>query len=259
MEDVKLQQLHDALAKLAPKGHSGGLGLGSRALLGKVAHRDPSLPQNPLYMNFVRAGSCIGQYHKRNFEEDSAESGENSDNKKDEKSEKKKTKKEKKENKEKKEKKVKKDKKEEKTKPIDAITEEVTLSKKKSKNSKEFLVVDQTEKLEANEVSAIHTSERSTLQVVDESNTKKKKKGEKKGKVTEEAKADHIADHTRNVNFANVDKEEDAQHQDEEAGRKKKDKKRKRELTEAAVETDVAAVEELEVPKDKKKKKKSKE
>jgi hypothetical protein len=31
--------------------------------------RDPTLPDNILYSNFVRAGSGLGQYHKRNFNE----------------------------------------------------------------------------------------------------------------------------------------------------------------------------------------------
>ena len=52
MEAEKLQKLHDTLLKLAPKGKFGGLGLSS---LNKYARsKDPTLPDNPLYMNFVR-------------------------------------------------------------------------------------------------------------------------------------------------------------------------------------------------------------
>lgn len=61
METEKLQRLHDTLAKLAPRGKVGGLGLSS--LSGRVKQHDPSLPQNALYANFVRSGA----YHKRNF------------------------------------------------------------------------------------------------------------------------------------------------------------------------------------------------
>ena len=32
---------------------------------------DPTLPDNPLYRNFVRAGSGLGQYHKKSFDSDS--------------------------------------------------------------------------------------------------------------------------------------------------------------------------------------------
>ena len=47
-------------------GKFGGLGFQSRPRLG--CRRDPTLPDNLLYANFVRAGSCLGQYHKRDFE-----------------------------------------------------------------------------------------------------------------------------------------------------------------------------------------------
>ena len=53
-------------------GKFGGLGFQSRPRLG--GRRDPTLPDNPLYANFVRAGSCLGQYHKRDFEENQGES-----------------------------------------------------------------------------------------------------------------------------------------------------------------------------------------
>jgi hypothetical protein len=63
MEDEKLERLHAALSKLAPRGKVGGLGYSSKLSTRKFV--DPSLPDNPLYRNFVRAGSCIGIYHKR--------------------------------------------------------------------------------------------------------------------------------------------------------------------------------------------------
>ena len=53
--------------KLAPKGKVGGLGYLSKNLINKKL--DPSLPNNPLYRNFVRQGSCIGQYHKKKFDD----------------------------------------------------------------------------------------------------------------------------------------------------------------------------------------------
>eukprot|EP01039_Chlorochromonas_danica_P021709 gene21709-26834_t len=63
MEEEKMQRLYDTLAKLAPK-HASGLGMLKG--VGHIAHRrDETLPQNPLYSRFVRAGSGIGQYHKR--------------------------------------------------------------------------------------------------------------------------------------------------------------------------------------------------
>ena len=67
MEEEKLQRLHDTLAKLAPRGKSGGLGLNAFSKQGQK--RDPTLPNNALYSYFVRAGSGGGQYHKRKFEE----------------------------------------------------------------------------------------------------------------------------------------------------------------------------------------------
>jgi hypothetical protein len=69
MEAEKLQRLHDTLAKLAPRGKVGGLGLNSFA--GKGKQVDPTLPQNALYSHFVRAGT----QHKRKF----AEEDENAD------------------------------------------------------------------------------------------------------------------------------------------------------------------------------------
>ena len=44
--------------------------------------KDPSLPQNALYSNFVRAGSGLGLYHKRKF--DNPEDGEEEDEKRSE-------------------------------------------------------------------------------------------------------------------------------------------------------------------------------
>ena len=72
MEDEKLERLHATLLKLAPKGKVGGLGFAARA--GKNNVRDPTLPDNPLYRNFVRAGSGLGQYHKKDFDSDSSDS-----------------------------------------------------------------------------------------------------------------------------------------------------------------------------------------
>ena len=63
MELEKQQRLHDTLAKLAPKGKYGGLGSGGVGTARRK--RSDSLPDNPLYSNFVRAGAG----HKRNFEE----------------------------------------------------------------------------------------------------------------------------------------------------------------------------------------------
>ncbi len=65
MEDEKLQRLHDTLSKLAPRGKVGGLGFTSFAKQAKG--RDSTLPNNPLYSHFVRAGHGEGQYHKRKF------------------------------------------------------------------------------------------------------------------------------------------------------------------------------------------------
>jgi hypothetical protein len=63
MDSTKLQRLHDTLQKLAPKGKFGGLGLSSLVKAGK--RLDSSLPNNPLYRNFVRAG----HHHKRTLDE----------------------------------------------------------------------------------------------------------------------------------------------------------------------------------------------
>jgi hypothetical protein len=68
MEAEKLQRLHDSLSKLAPKGRSGGLGLGGLGKERGAGAKDTSLPQNPLYANFVRAG-----YFKRKFDDDGDE------------------------------------------------------------------------------------------------------------------------------------------------------------------------------------------
>jgi hypothetical protein len=124
MEAEKLQRLHDTLSKLAPRGKVGGLGLGVKGLKA-VPPKDPTLPNNPLYANFVRAGSGFGQYHKRKFDnmeeedqdavdtmDDKKKSKKEKKSKKDkedaasEKADKKEKKKAKKENKEKKEKKA---------------------------------------------------------------------------------------------------------------------------------------------------------
>jgi hypothetical protein len=71
MEAEKLQRYHDTLAKLAPKGHHGGLGRFGNMLGGHGKPRDPTLPNNALYANFVRAG----HFHKRSFEADFTETG----------------------------------------------------------------------------------------------------------------------------------------------------------------------------------------
>mmetsp|Transcript_18512 Transcript_18512/g.18595 ORF Transcript_18512/g.18595 Transcript_18512/m.18595 type:complete len:92 (-) Transcript_18512:755-1030(-) len=68
MEADKLQRLHETLTKLAPRGKIGGLGFNSFAKQAKS--KDDGLPKNALYSYFVRAGSGLGQYHKRDFQED---------------------------------------------------------------------------------------------------------------------------------------------------------------------------------------------
>jgi hypothetical protein len=68
MDTEKLQRLYDTLEKLRPKGKYGGLGQGGLHL-GQRKQHDPTLPNNPLYSNFVRAGA----FHKRTFDEDAAE------------------------------------------------------------------------------------------------------------------------------------------------------------------------------------------
>ena len=64
MELEKQQRLYDTLQKLAPKGKFGGLG--SSGLGAATKKRSDSLPDNPLYANFIRAGTG----HKRKFDED---------------------------------------------------------------------------------------------------------------------------------------------------------------------------------------------
>ena len=86
----------------APKGKVGGLGYSSKLSTRKFV--DTTLPDNPLYRNFVRAGSCIGLYHKRfdetkdedrNEDEDSAAENKKKRKKKDKKKKDKKSKKKK--------------------------------------------------------------------------------------------------------------------------------------------------------------------
>ena len=67
MEAEKLERLHSTLMKLAPKGKVGGLGYASHST--RKVGRDETLPNNALYNNFVRAGSTLGQYHKKKFDE----------------------------------------------------------------------------------------------------------------------------------------------------------------------------------------------
>ena len=64
MELSKQQRLYDTLQKLAPKGKFGGLG--SSGLGAASRKRSDSLPDNPLYANFIRAGAG----HKRTFKEE---------------------------------------------------------------------------------------------------------------------------------------------------------------------------------------------
>ena len=64
MELEKQQRLYDTLQKLAPKGRFGGLG--SSGLGAATKKRSDSLPDNPLYANFIRAGTG----HKRTFDDD---------------------------------------------------------------------------------------------------------------------------------------------------------------------------------------------
>jgi len=72
METEKLQRLYDTLEKLRPKGKYGGLGNGSVYAGQRKAH-DPTLPNNPLYSNFVRPGA----FHKRGFDENESKEDEN--------------------------------------------------------------------------------------------------------------------------------------------------------------------------------------
>jgi hypothetical protein len=46
MEDWKLQQLHDTLAKLRPSGNHGGLGVRSQTIGIGHKHKDNGLPKN---------------------------------------------------------------------------------------------------------------------------------------------------------------------------------------------------------------------
>lgn len=64
MELEKQQRLYDTLQKLEPKGRFGGLG--SSGLGAATKKRSDSLPDNPLYANFIRAGTG----HKRTFDDD---------------------------------------------------------------------------------------------------------------------------------------------------------------------------------------------
>ena len=49
------------------------------------------MPDNALYANFVRAGSCVGQYHKRDFDIEPQQELEKESDKKKKKKEKKNT------------------------------------------------------------------------------------------------------------------------------------------------------------------------
>lgn len=117
MEEEKLQRLYDTLSKLAPK-HSSGLGM-MRGISHQTHRRDESLPNNPLYSRFVRAGSGLGQYHKRAFDD----SNQSQDSQQNNGVEEKKSKKDKKDKKNKKDKKDKKDKKECKSEVPEAVVE----------------------------------------------------------------------------------------------------------------------------------------
>lgn len=64
MEAEKLQRLYDTLEKLKPKGKYGGLGNGG-LYAGMKKPKDNTLPNTPLYNNFVRPGA----FHKRTFDE----------------------------------------------------------------------------------------------------------------------------------------------------------------------------------------------
>ena len=73
MEQNKLQQLHDTIMKLVPRGKHGGLGLSKFA--GKGRSESAHSEDNPLYRYFVRAGE--GQRHRRDFNsDDETEAGE---------------------------------------------------------------------------------------------------------------------------------------------------------------------------------------
>jgi hypothetical protein len=82
MEENKAQALHDELTLLADKrGKTGGLGLGggsySWSATNVTTERTDGLPNNPLYVNFVREGSFVvakanhgdGRMIKRNFDD----------------------------------------------------------------------------------------------------------------------------------------------------------------------------------------------
>ena len=66
MEQTKLQQLHDTILKLVPRGKHGGLGLSK--ISGGTRSGSSNSEDNPLYRYFVRAGQ--GQQHKRSFDSD---------------------------------------------------------------------------------------------------------------------------------------------------------------------------------------------
>lgn len=82
MEETKVQAFHDELTLLADKrGKTGGLGLGGGSYSWSVSNvttqRTDGLPNNPLYVNFVREGSFDtaksnhgdGRMIKRNFDD----------------------------------------------------------------------------------------------------------------------------------------------------------------------------------------------
>lgn len=50
MEAEKLQRLHDTLAKLAPRGKSGGLGYGSKLIVKHSNLNEDGTPKNGIYM-----------------------------------------------------------------------------------------------------------------------------------------------------------------------------------------------------------------
>ena len=81
METEKLQRLYDTLEKLRPKGKYGGLGKGGMFAAGSGKRPlDVTLPNNPLYSNFVRPGA----FHKRTFEDDDEDANVNETKEEDE-------------------------------------------------------------------------------------------------------------------------------------------------------------------------------
>ena len=141
MEADKLEKLHSTLMKLAPKGKVGGLGYASHST--RKVGRDESLPNNPLYNNFVRAGSNLGQYHKKAFDDGGEDGGNQVNYDSDAQGKEKEKKKRKKEKKEKKEKKRKAEAEvevQEVEKPVQEEEEvDIKSRKKKKKDTKEVM------------------------------------------------------------------------------------------------------------------------